>query len=99
MKADPKPYLSRHRLTPYIVLAVGLLFTFIVSYRLASVTEAEDRARFQGRVQDFHSRIENSLDNYTALLRSGAGLFSASDSVSESEFRTFVTKLGLAEYY
>lgn len=99
MKSDARPYLSPRRLTPYIVLAVGLLFTFIVSYRLASVTEAEDRARFQGRVQDVHSKIENSLDNYTALLRSGAGLFSASDAVTEGEFRTFVTMLGLAEHY
>ncbi len=99
MKSDTKPYLSPRRLTPYIVLAVGLLFTFVVSYRLASVTEAEDRARFQGRVQELHSRIENSLDNYTALLRSGAGLFSASDRVTEGEFRTFVNMLGLAEHY
>ncbi|HKO99098.1 MAG TPA: CHASE domain-containing protein [Pyrinomonadaceae bacterium] len=96
---DSKRFPRRSLLTPLVVLAVGLLFTFIVSYRLASVTEAEDRARFQGRVQDVQSRIENSLESYTALLRSGAGLFSASEMVTEKEFRTFVSSLGLTEHY
>ncbi|MDQ2920414.1 MAG: CHASE domain-containing protein [Acidobacteriota bacterium] len=84
---------------PYLVLAAGLLFTFIVSYRLAKVAEAEDRARFQALVQDVHASIESRLESYTALLLAGAGLFSASDSVKENEFRTFVKMLGLAEHY
>jgi PAS domain S-box-containing protein len=92
-------YQSRRHLTPYLVLAAGLLFTFIVSYRLAKVAEAEDRARFQVMVQDVHARIESRLETYTALLRAGAGLFSASDVVKETEFRTFVEMLGLAEHY
>ena len=92
----------RHRLrevTPYIVLAVGLLFTVVVSYRLAKVSEAEDRARFEALVQDLHARIESRLESYEAVLRAGAGLFSASDSVKESEFSTFVRMMGLAEHY
>jgi len=89
----------RRHLTPYLVLTASLLFTFIVSYRLAKVTEAEDRARFQTLVQDVHASIESRLESYTALLRAGAGLFSANDSVKESEFRTFVQTLGLAEHY
>jgi len=87
------------RITPYLVLAAGLLFTFIVSYRLAKVAEAEDRARFEGLVQDVHARIDSRLETYTALLRAGAGLFSASDSVTESEFRAFVQTFGLAEHF
>lgn len=87
------------RLTPYLVLAAGLLFTFSVSYRLAEVGEAEDRARFQALAQDVHRSIENRLESYTALLRAGTGLFAASDKVDESEFRSFVDNLGLAEHY
>src|SRR5688500_11118337 len=95
---SPRYQFSRH-LTPYLILVAGLLFTFIVSYRLAKVAEAEDRARFQVLVQDVHASIESRLEAYTALLRAGAGLFSASDSVEESEFRTFVNMLGLEEHY
>src|SRR5256885_234645 len=99
--ALPKPerYLRRRHLTPYLVLAASLLFTFIVSYRLEKVAEAEDRARFQTLVQDVHANIGSRLESYTALLRAAAGLFSSSPSVKESEFRTFVQKLGLAEHY
>ncbi len=87
------------RLLPYLVLAAGLIFTVVVSVRLAQVAEAEDRARFQTLVQDVHARIESRLESYTALLRAGAGLFSSSDTVKESEFRNFVKMLGIAEHY
>ena len=99
--ASPKSERSqgRRHLTPYLVLAASLLFTLIVSYRLAKVAKAEDRARFQALVQNVHASLESRLESYTALLRAGAGLFSANDSVKESEFRTFVQTLGLAEHY
>jgi len=84
---------------PFLVLAAGLLFTVVVSVRLGQVAEAEDRARFQTLVQDVHARIESRLESYTAILRAGAGLFSSSDSVKESEFRNFVKMLGIAEHY
>jgi len=101
MESAPKSTRRQNlrEVTPYIVLTVGLLFTFIVSYRLAKVGEAEDRARFEVLVQDLHARIESRLESYTAVLRAGAGLFSANDSVKESEFSTFVKMLGLAEHY
>jgi PAS domain S-box-containing protein len=99
--ASSKSQRYRHlrHLAPYLVLVAGLLFTFIVSYRLAKIAEAEDRARFQVLVQDVHASIESRLESYTGLLRAGAGLFSTSDSVKEDEFRTFVKMLGLAEHY
>jgi PAS domain S-box-containing protein len=95
----PDFYPRARRLTPYLVLAAGLLFTFIVSYRLAKVGEAEDRARFQALVQDVQASLESRLQTYTALLRAGTGLFAANDSVEENEFRNFVHTLGLAENY
>jgi PAS domain S-box-containing protein len=87
------------KLTPYLVLTAALLFTFIVSYRLEKVGEAEDRARFQVLVQNVHASIESRLESYTAVLRAGSGLFSAHDSVKESEFSSFVKMLGLSEHY
>ncbi len=87
------------QLTPYLVLIAGLLFTFIVSYRLARVAEAEDRARYEALVQDVHASIGRRLESYTAVLRAGAGLFSAHESVKEDEFKTFVKIVGLVEHY
>ncbi|HKO42970.1 MAG TPA: CHASE domain-containing protein [Pyrinomonadaceae bacterium] len=88
----------RH-LVPYLVLIVGLIFTSIVSYRLARGTEAEDRARFQGLVQQVHVGIESRLETYRALVLAGAGLFSASESVDDKEFKSFVDTLKVAENY
>jgi len=95
----PSGFNRGRRLTPFLVLAAGLLFTFIVSYRLGIVAEAEDRARFQALVQDVHASIESRLETYTALLRAGTGLFAASQPVEENEFRSFVSALDLAEHY
>jgi PAS domain S-box-containing protein len=88
----------RH-LIPYLVLIVGLIFTSIVSYRLAEGTEAEDRARFQGLVQQVHVGIESRLETYRALVLAGAGLFAASESVDDKEFKSFVDTLKVAENY
>lgn len=84
---------------PYLVLVVGLLFTLVVSYRLSKSAEAEDRVRFLGLVQEIHSSIESRLETYTALLRAGTGLFTASEAVQADEFKEFVQGLGLADHY
>src|SRR5918995_4749712 len=86
-------------LIPYLVLAVGLIFTSIVSYRLAKGTAAEDRARFQGLVQQVHVGIESRLETYRALVLAGAGLFTASETVDDKEFKNFVDTLKVAENY
>ncbi len=84
---------------PFLVLAAGLLFTVVVSYRLSKSAEAEDRARFLVLVQEIHTSIESRLETYIALLRAGTGLFSASEAVQAHEFKAFVQGLGLADHY
>ena len=86
-------------LIPYLVLAVGLIFTSIVSYRLAKGTAAEDRARFQGLVQQVHVGIESRLETYRALVLAGAGLFQGGETVDNDEFKSFVETLRVAENY
>lgn len=101
MQLPPKnaDYRRLRYLIPYLVLAVGLVFTSIVSYRLATGTEAEDRARFQGLVQQVHVGIESRLETYRALVLAGAGLFEASQTVDENKFKRFVDTLKVAENY
>ena len=64
--------------------------------RLAKRKTARDFRRW---CRTFTRSIETRLENYTALLRAGAGLFAATDRVEENEFRNFVKTLGLAEHY
>ncbi|HEU4477207.1 MAG TPA: CHASE domain-containing protein, partial [Pyrinomonadaceae bacterium] len=101
MAQPPKTtdYRRLRHLVPYLVLIVGLIFSSIVSYRLAEGTEAEDRARFQGLVQQVHVGIESRLETYSALVLAGAGLFAGSESVDDQEFKSFVDTLKVAENY
>ena len=85
--------------TPFIVLAAGLLFTFIVSRHLADVAEAEDQANFSSMVRQIHSSIESRIETQTALLRAGTGLFAASETVKPEEFKHFVDTLELPAHY
>ncbi len=90
---------ANRSVTPYFVLAAGLLFTFIVCYHLASVTEADDQQRFSGLVQQVHSSINTRIEIYTALVRAQTGLFAASENVESSEFKSFVDRLELPAHY
>ncbi len=102
MKSKTNKTGAYHRLRhliPYLVLAAGLLFTVIVSYRLGTVTTAEDRARFEVLVQEVHGGIESRLETYRALALAGAGVFAANETVDRRQFKSFVDKLGVADNY
>lgn len=86
-------------LTPVIILAAGLVFTFLVSRHLADVAEAEDQANFISLVKQIHNSIEGRIETHTALLRAGTGLFAASETVEPDEFKSFVDNLELPENY
>jgi PAS domain S-box-containing protein len=77
----------------------GLLFTGVVCYNLATIGEAEDQGRFSSDVHEIIRGIQGRMETYEALLRSTAALFAASDSVSETDFKNFVARLGVREHY
>lgn len=99
LKSKAILYRPRRAFLPYFVLVTGLLFTFIVSYYLAKMADAEDRARFNGTAREVEQSIENQIETYITLLRAGSGLFAGSESVRPGEFKDFVRRLELAEHY
>ncbi|HET6889599.1 MAG TPA: CHASE domain-containing protein, partial [Pyrinomonadaceae bacterium] len=90
---------ANRSITPYLVLAAGLLFTSIVCYRLANVAEAEDQERFSGLVRRIHNSINSRIETYTALVRAQTGLFAASENVQPTEFKSFVERLEIPAHY
>src|SRR5258705_2650327 len=90
---------SSRGLLPYLILALGLCFTFLVSYYFSALAEAQDQTRFRNSVQEIDSRIKGRVQPYIALLRAGTGLFAASDSVSGREFERFVKQIDLKRNY
>lgn len=101
--SKPSPAIKTSRggrlLLPYLVLLLGLLFAFIVSYYVRKLAEAQDRARFENSLQEIDSRIRNKVQTSITLLRAGTGLFAASDKVSADEFRRFVEQIELQKNY
>ena len=76
-----------------------MLLTGIATYVLATGTRAREDSRFENAVQAAEDRIVARLQTYLALLRGGAALFVGSDTVQPHEFRAFVQRLRIPEYY
>jgi signal transduction histidine kinase/CHASE1-domain containing sensor protein/ActR/RegA family two-component response regulator len=84
---------------PYLILALGLCFTFIVSYYAYRSVQAQDRSRFEGAVQEIDDRIQLRIQTSITLLRAGTGLFAASATVDQHEFERFVEQIELRKNY
>jgi PAS domain S-box-containing protein len=84
---------------PYLVLLLALLFAALATYHVASATVARDALRFQNIVARTQDSIQARLDTYLALLRASGGLFAAQESVSRTQFRSYVERLDLEQHY
>lgn len=84
---------------PYIVLIGTLGLTGLGTEYVKDTAEDKDQIRFQNAIQRTENSIENRLETYVAMLRGGAGLFSANESVDRGQFRAYVNRLLLEKYY
>ena len=89
----------RHLVLPLVVLTIASLSTAAVSiYLYRSITQ-QDQARFEAAADNLHETISARLETYIAMLRAGAALDAASDTLTADEFRAFVEHLGLQRRY
>lgn len=84
---------------PYIVLVGTLGLTALATAYVQDVAEEKDQIRFQNAIQRTEDSIENRLNTYIAMLRGGAGLFSTNEPIEREQFRAYVNRLLLKEYY
>jgi signal transduction histidine kinase/CheY-like chemotaxis protein len=84
---------------PYFVLLVALALTALAAYYVRRTAHTADRMRFENAVQRTQTEVERRLETYSALLRSGAGLFAASTEVTRADFKAFTDRLGLRAHY
>lgn len=84
---------------PYLILVLGLLFTFVVSLYLSRMGDARDQSRFRSTVRELDGSIRNRIQTYITLLRAGTGLFAASENVESKEFNNFVEQIDLRRNY
>lgn len=86
-------------LAPLAVLAVCLVITLLIWDVVRQNATQERQREFEDEVNMIHTRIEERLDDYRAILRGAEGLFAASHSVERQEFRIFVESLHLAQSF
>jgi signal transduction histidine kinase len=84
---------------PYIILIISLIITCLGTLYVMHNSEDRDRLRFQNAVEQTQNSIDNRIETYIALLRGSGALFAARDSISQDEFRSYVTRLNLNEQY
>lgn len=84
---------------PFLILGLGLSFTFLVSFYFSKLSTAQDQSRFNNSVQEINARIKARIQTSIALLRAGTGLFAASDEVDIDEFDRFVQQIELQKNY
>ncbi|HEU4933511.1 MAG TPA: CHASE domain-containing protein [Pyrinomonadaceae bacterium] len=86
-------------LLPYLILLLGLCFTVIVYYYFSKLTLEQDKINFDRMVQQIQDRVQLRVETSITLLRSGTGLFAASNSVQAREFEQFVQQIELEKNY
>jgi len=96
---NPSWVRTRRVFLPYLILALGLAFTFLISFYFSRLATAQDQSRFNNSVQEIHERISARIQTSIALLRAGTGLYSASDEVDPNEFERFVQQIELERNY
>src|ERR1044072_7297134 len=86
-------------LLPYLILFIGLGFTLLVYYYFSKLTYEQDQSNFGRAVQEIQDQVRLRTETSITLLRSGTGLFAASDSVQAREFERFVEQIELEKNY
>jgi PAS domain S-box-containing protein len=76
-----------------------LLLLSLIWQELTLRHETSLRNHFTIETQRLTSKIDERMAAYAQILRSGAGLFAASDGVSRTEWRRFYEKLDLGQSY
>ncbi len=83
----------------WIVLTVGLLLTlWLWNAARGELAHAEQEA-FDSRVSEVSEDIVERMGVYEQVLRGGVGLFESSDSVTRTEWKSYVASLKLDEKY
>jgi PAS domain S-box-containing protein len=84
---------------PFVVLAASLASTAIWWYVLQDQGEDRARADFESEARQAVTGMREEMLGFEEVIQAGAGLISASDSVSRQEWQRFVERLELPSAY
>ena len=94
--------LQRHFLgswVAYLVLALSLVPTAVVYYRVRINVEARDRTRFDRIVGEQYAAIEQRIPRYVEEMMGVRGLFAANPSVNADQWRQYLASVQIQSLY
>lgn len=80
-------------LSAWIALAVGLVLTMVASLEVKKAIEQDAESEFAFTSDQVTLKIQERLAAYALILKGGASLFAASNSVERREWQAYVEKL------
>ncbi len=83
----------------WLALVVSLLITGWAWYLAQAAAGQNARDRFEFRINEVKIAIADRMRAYEAVLRGAKGLFSASEEVTQEEWRAYVRSLNLDQVY
>jgi PAS domain S-box-containing protein len=86
-------------LLPFVVLGVSLATTAVAWYVLQSQGQDRARSEFESEARQTVAGIRDEILGFEEVIQAGAGLLSASESVSGHEWQRFVERLELSSAY
>jgi diguanylate cyclase (GGDEF)-like protein/PAS domain S-box-containing protein len=89
----------RSEATAWVVLALSIVMTMMAWQVATRYLDRDAKRRFGQSSQFAQQRIQERMDDYQEILRTGAGLFASSEHVSRAEWHTFVENLKLRQVY
>ncbi len=84
---------------PYLVLAISIILTLGATLLFYQNAQSRDYIRFNNSVGRVQSTIENRLNLYIALLKSGRGFVESTEHLNRQNFANYVKSLELEKNY
>src|SRR5687768_14637987 len=100
MQETEKNLRARRRvLLPFFVLVCGLVATALATYLVNQNIDFRNRQQVKDARHQLERTIQSRMEAYIGLLRGGAGLFAANQSVTLEQFRRFQQRLEVDRRY
>jgi PAS domain S-box-containing protein len=81
----------------WLVLAAGLLISIGLSIHVRNTIQQEAITQFAFSADQLTIKVNERLQSYELILRSSAGLFESSNSVTRQEWKSFTQKLNASD--
>ena len=91
-------HVKRLRLA-YIVLALSLIPTAVVYYRVKENVETRDRTRFERLAKEAGASVEDRVPHYVDALMGLRGLFAANPSLTAQQWTQYVASMEVQRLY